>query len=171
MARCLRCNKFMLLRPASGYCNDCDILIAKEEEERRRKAEEEKRRKEEEERRRKAEEEKRRKEEEERQRKAKEEYKRSPEGVFNYIENSTSDIFAEWLYCDDENDQSYEFQAYIKHPIESLAVEEIIKGTGITNEQLSSIDWKNFVRRNSKIRKKMQVINPPFIKVPIQNRY
>ncbi len=139
MARCLRCNKFMLLRPASGYCNDCDILIAKEEEER--------------------------------QRKAKEEYKRSPEGVFNYIENSTSDIFAEWLYCDDENDQSYEFQAYIKHPIESLAVEEIIKGTGITNEQLSSIDWKNFVRRNSKIRKKMQVINPPFIKVPIQNRY
>ena len=79
MARCNRCNKFLLFSTKSGYCANCDILIANENAEKARKAREEaeKRLRDEEEKRR-VEEERRiraeeaRKAEEELQRKAEE---------------------------------------------------------------------------------------------------
>ena len=79
MARCNRCNKFLLFSTKSGYCGNCDILIANEHAEKARKAraEAEKQLRDEEETRR-AEEERRiraeeaRKAEEELQRKAEE---------------------------------------------------------------------------------------------------
>lgn len=84
MARCARCNKFMLRSQPSGYCKDCEAAVKEEarqkaEEERRHKEEEERRCKEEADRQRKAEEERHRKEEEERQRKAEEERRRKEE--------------------------------------------------------------------------------------------
>ena len=47
MARCARCNKFMLFKTASGYCNDCSLAIVREKEleEQQKKLEEEKHRK------------------------------------------------------------------------------------------------------------------------------
>ena len=41
MARCNRCNKFLLFSTKSGYCANCDILIANENAEKARKAREE----------------------------------------------------------------------------------------------------------------------------------
>ncbi len=93
MARCARCNKFMLIKTQTGYCNDCCNAVIledkrrreaeererKAEEERRRKAEEERRRREEEERRRQTEEERRLQEEEDHRRKIEEERRRQEE--------------------------------------------------------------------------------------------
>ena len=86
MARCVRCNKFMLLKSQTGYCNDCCNAVIledkrrREEEERQRRAEEERCRREIAERQRKeAEAERLRKAEEERQRKIEEERRRREE--------------------------------------------------------------------------------------------
>lgn len=40
MARCMRCNKFLLFGTKSGYCSNCDILIVNENAEKERKARE-----------------------------------------------------------------------------------------------------------------------------------
>ena len=84
MARCARCNKFMLFSSTTGFCKSCDVLNEREAEEKKRKAEEQRKREEElrrkaEEERRKAEEEQRRKAEEEQRRKAEEEQRRKVE--------------------------------------------------------------------------------------------
>lgn len=195
MARCQRCNKFMFRRSASGYCGNCETIVAQEEEERRRKAEEERRRKEEEERRRKEEVERRRKEEEEeeRRRKAEEERKRRaeeerkrkeeeerqrmrersrPETVYRFIDNSSSDVFAKWLQADDfSRDESNEMVYMVLSMYTSDAEKEIMNGLGLSNAQLRSIDWKSHVRKSPSIRAKAQRIPPPFIKVPIRDLY
>ena len=57
MARCSRCNKFMLLGTSSGYCKECEIIVKQEA---RRRAEEEKKRQDEELRKKAAEEERQR---------------------------------------------------------------------------------------------------------------
>ena len=44
MARCFRCNKFMLFGSNSGYCKECDIIVQQEERECRLAEEEQKRR-------------------------------------------------------------------------------------------------------------------------------
>lgn len=142
MARCQRCNKFMLVKPASGFCKDCEILNAKEEEERRRNR---------------------------------------PETVFQFIDNSSSDVFAKWLQADDFYRELSEpdFYREVSDPIVYMVLfmytedveKEIINGVGISKEKLRTVDWKNYVRRSSRVRAKARTIPPLFIKVPIRDLF
>lgn len=43
MARCSRCNKFLLRSSQTGYCNDCYTITVNQENERRQKEQEQKR--------------------------------------------------------------------------------------------------------------------------------